>query len=435
MSRPPDLAAVPPHDANLERAVLGAVFENPGAFDELQTLLPGEDAFHNPLCRAAYAILKRRSAAGEPLDLPGVARELDGRQDELGGWGALAELVRFSCIPASLAYHAGQLRKLALARRLGYFAEQLAADVRAQADPDDLRAAAEKTLFTLGETATASKPKPCHEVMFAVMDRVDAYGRGERVGLETGFVDLDAVVGGFRPGEFIVLAGRPGMGKSKLAGNIAVNVAQRGQAVALFNLEMSNEEVAERFACAEARVDHFMLRNGRVDQDARDRVQRAAVALQGLPMLWFDRPSLKPSELLSHLRQLKRQHDLQLAVVDHLLLMGNDQKHSSQNDRVGEISRMLKLCAKEVGVPVLGLCQMNRGIESRTEDMPRLSDLRDSGNIEQDADTVLFLHKPRGDDVTPAHKLVVAKQRNGPTTLLHLHDDAKCYRFTNYAGG
>lgn len=435
MSQLPDPALIPPHDAELERAVLASVFEAPEAFDELQTSLAGPEAFHTALCRTIYGVLCRLNAAGKPLDLASVAREIDGQAGDLGGWGALGDLTTYAVRPATVPFHAQQLRKLHLARQMAHFAETLTADVRGKFDPDELRAWAERELFGMGEASLASRPKTCGEVMGKVLDRLEAYSKQQKVGLETKFVDLDGVLGGLREQELIILAGRPGMGKSKLAGNIALSLAKRGHPVVLFNLEMSNEEMGERFACAEARVDHFALRNGKVDDAARERVTKAAVAIQHYPLFWFDRPSLRPSELLSHLRRLKRRESIELTVVDHLLLLGNDQKHHSQNDRVGEISRMLKLAAKDVKIPVLALCQMNRGIESRHDDEPRLSDLRDSGNIEQDADTVLFLHKKRNAQVSDnTVDLVVAKQRNGPTTRLHLYDDAKSFRFTNYAG-
>lgn len=441
MSRPPDPVLTLPHDAALERELVGSILVRAEAMDEVVPILPTPSAFCHAGCGKVYETALRLYRDGQPVTLVSVGHALHagGGIVDLGPTAGLAHdflagLARDAATPWHAAYFARKVKALETARSMIFLGRQMAEDAQKLAgEPDELRADYERRLFELGEAATHDQPKGNAEVMSRVYDRLEAYEKGERVGIDTGFVDLDAVLNGLRDGELIVLAGRPGMGKSKLAGNVVVNIAKAGVPAALFNLEMSNEEVAERFACAESRVDHFALRNGKVDGDARRRVAVAVGQLRELPIFWHDRPSLRPSELLSHLRRLKRKHGIGLAVVDHLLLMGNDQRHHSQNDRIGEISRMLKLTAKEVRLPVIALCQMNRGIDSRHDDMPRLSDLRDSGNIEQDADTVLFLHKKRGEQGASV-QLVVAKQRNGPTTILHLYDDAKSYRFSNYAG-
>lgn len=435
MSKPPNILE-PPNDKNLERDVLGAVMVHPEAMDEVLPILPTARSFYQDAHQRIYTAILELYQGGQPVTLTSVSHALlnaDAVKD-IGGYAYLAELVNCASTPWNATIYAKKVRSLETARALIYIGRRMADDAqKLRAEPDKLRAEFEQALFEIGVSNQQDHPKTMAEVMNSVLDRIDTYSRREKVGIETRFIDLDGVLGGLRPQELTVLAGRPGMGKSKLAGNIAVNVAKDGHPVATFHLEMSNEEVAERFACAESRVDHFALRNGKTDQDTQRRIMVAASEMRTLPIFWYDRTNLRPSELLSHLRRLKRKHGIELAIVDHLGLMDTDNPWRSPAERIGEISRMLKLIAKEARVHVLALCQMNRGIDSRHDDMPRLSDLRDSGTIEQDADTVLFLHRKRGEQL-PTYDLYVAKQRNGPTTILHLYDDAKAYRFLNHAG-
>ena len=217
------------------------------------------------------------------------------------------------------------------------------------------------------------------------------------------------------------------------------NLAQDGKAVLLFNLEMSNRETGLRIACAIANVDHYRLTHSLLTDGEKTRLNDACIQLGSLPIHWLDKPSLKPLELRSTLRRMKRRHGIELAVVDHILLMQPDAKnHRTRNDEVGEISRMVKLAAKESGVAILGLTQMNRAIEGRGDDPPRLSDLRDSGNIEQDADSVMFLHrKPHGEgEPRPTTvDIYIAKQRNGPQGKATLFDRENCFRFENFHRG
>jgi replicative DNA helicase len=431
-----NVTQIPPHDKDLERSVLAAVFDSPEAFDDLRSALPGPDAFYDFLHRTVFTSLCELAAEGKPLDLAAVSTNLHakGLAEDVGGWGKLTELCGSPIRPAAIPEHADQLRKLHLARQLGYLGQHYASEAwNRKADPDELRAQFEKELFELGTSGSALKPKEMAEIMASVMDRIDAYSRGEKIGIPTGFIDVDNMIGGMAPGELIILAGRPGQGKSMLAVNIVTNLLENEVPSYLFNLEMGNEEVGERMVCAIASIDHFALRTGRLPADERDKALKVAMNLQSAPVVWQDRPTLKPSELLSALRLEKRKKGIKLAVVDHLLLMGNDEKYNTENDRVGEISRMLKLAAKDVGITVLALCQMNRAIDRRADEMPRLSDLRDSGNIEADADVVMFLHK-QSSEPDGVSTLFIAKQRNGPTAMIRLVSNKKSFRFHNYAG-
>lgn len=434
---------VPPHDANLEKCLVSSAMHDRDTLADAREIIPSEDMLYHAGARVIYGALLEMDSQGLAIDLQLVSSHLyqSGKLEQIGGYPGLEDVFRESPTRANAVFYARKVRDLWVLRQMAMIGTDMSRDAMEMAggEPAEIRAKYEQELFSLGEVGIDGKPVTSVQVSHSLMDMADRYANGERVGLGLGFLDIDKIFCGMAPKSVTILAGRPGGGKSKLAGNVIVNTAKEGKPVMLYSLEMTNEEIGMRMACALGNIDHFRLIHNMLSADEQKRLHEAFTELGQLPIHWQDRPGLKPSELRASLRRMKRRHGIELAVVDHMLLMQPDKKSQrSRNDEVGEISRMLKLSAKEANIAMLALCQMNRAVEGRADDTPRLSDLRDSGNIEQDADAVLFLHRKAARDGEPQPTTVdvhIAKQRNGPPGKATLFDRAGCFRFENYIPG
>lgn len=431
----------PPSNHDLEKSLVSSILQNKDVFADVVEVVPTEEMFHDPGAREVYRAILELNRKGEPFDTAIVGQHLykTGRVNEVGGMGNYAEITKFSPTTVNAKTYAIQVKDLWMARQMIYIGNDMARDASelAGGEPAEIRARYEKELFSLAEVGVESKALTSNQVMASVMDGIDRYSDSKGNGPKTGFIDIDCVFMGFSDSTVTVLAGRPGGGKSKFAGNVIVNLANEGVRSMFYSLEMTNEEIGTRMACSVANVDNYRLIHGMLTDEEKSRLNDACAELGRMPVFWQDRPGLKPMELLASLRRMKRRHGIQFAVIDHMLLMGTDRKYNSRNDEVGEISRTIKLAAKELKIPILALCQMNRGVEHRTDECPRLSDLRDSGNIEQDADNVMFLHREKPKDSTPITTVDVhiAKQRNGPLGKATLYDRANCFRFENFQRG
>lgn len=431
-----------PQNIELEKCLVSSVMQDEDVLADVIEIVPDSEMLFHAGAREIYRAVLEMNAKGEARDLQLITQYLyiNGRIKDAGGMEGVAEI--FACSPTKVhaRYYAVKVRDTWMLRRLIYLGTDLARNASEFAgDANDIRADHEREIFALGDVGHESKVESSAQISHQVMDLIDAYGRNEKLGISFGFIDVDNIFCGMEPKSVTVLAGRPGGGKSKLAGNVIVNAAQNGVPVMLYSLEMTNREIGLRIACSLSSIDHFRLVHNQLTPKERIRLNDACNELGKLPIHWQDTPGMRPSELLASLRRMKRKHNIQLAVIDHMLLMQPDNRsHRSRNDEVGEISRMLKLAAKEVDIPILALCQMNRSVEGRSDDTPRLSDLRDSGNIEQDADNVIFLHrKAVGDGLSQPDTvdLHIAKQRNGPQGKVTLLDRANCYRFENWHRG
>ena len=298
---------------------------------------------------------------------------------------------------------------------------------------DQLLARFDRELSQIAEGQSAKEPVRLGAAVLEAMGRLHARHAGESAGLGTGLVDLDASIGGMRPGQLIVIAARPGCGKTALALNIAERVAaDGGTGVLFFSLEMPETELADRSLCSDREIDALCFRRGDVDRIGREALATRYEQLRDLPIFLDDTPGRTPSQIAAVARKMKRRHDIGLVIVDYMQLISHDDPRVSEYERVSAASRHLKNLSKALDIPVIALSQLNRESEKRVDKRPKLSDLRATGQIEQDADVVMMIHRPEMQNPTdyPGQaEIIVAKQRSGPCGTVHVAFDAASTRF------
>jgi replicative DNA helicase len=427
---------IPPQDLDAERAVLAGVIRDNDAVNRVVELV-GPDDFYQPSHRLVFAAMLDLSDRGAPVDAITLAEALraGGRLDDAGGRAAIAGLADATPTAVGIEAHARAVRDRALLRRAITAAQAIIA--RGYDDPgdvDEFLDQAERSVFAL--TARRARPsfvasrELIREAFRVVEERAES--GNPTTGVPTGFAALDDMTGGLQPGDLVIVAGRPAMGKTAFALNLAAHATLREKrGVAVFSLEMSREQVVMRMLCAEAKVDAGRLRSGFLsDRDWRE-LTRQAGRLSEAPLFIDDTPALTVLEMRAKARRLMAERPLGLLVVDYLQLMrGGGESADRREQEISEISRGLKALAKELSLPVIALSQLNRGLEMRDEKRPKLADLRESGAIEQDADLILFLYRDavyrnrewreaNPDKVADA-EVIIGKQRNGPIGTVHL---------------
>lgn len=426
-------AHVPPQNLEAEESVLGAMMVSEAAMDPvlLEVHLREEDFYrdrHRTIFRAIRTLYER----SEPVDALTVSEHLSqhGELDSAGGKDAVSILA--STVPApGNARHYGQIVKQnALLRRLLAAAQTIQQSVHERdGEPDELVEEAERLLFQVAHQDRIREFHRLADVLTEEIDRLEHLAKGDTAltGVPSGFRDLDAITGGFQKGNLVMIAARPSMGKSSMVTNIAEHVAvKQGQPVALFSLEMSETELAHRFIARRARLSSDKLRRGNVVPKDWPGVVRACNELEQAP-LWIDDSSdLGMLELRAKARRLRaQQRDLGLVIVDYIQLMRPEDPRRSRVEQVGHISRGLKILARELDLPVIGISQLSRAPEQRPDKRPILSDLRESGNLEQDSDLVAFIYRDdyyKGEDSDDpgVAELIIGKHRNGPTGKVRL---------------
>lgn len=426
-----------PFDPEAERAVLGAVLLDPRAVDAATEILTPED-FYRPAHQAIFAAMIELFARSEPIDPITVRRELE-RQSTLekaGGAAYLASLLDGLPRTTNVGQYARIVQDRSLLRQVLSISEELRASAsEGTSGAIELIDQAEGKLFELSDSGRRGGFEPISQVARRGLETLEELvDRRELVtGVSTGFKKLDWMTSGFQSGDMIVLAARPSMGKTALALNIAQQAATRNDlAVGIFSLEMSSEQLFFRMISAEAMVPAHKLRTGRVSEEEWERVTHAFDTLTRARVFVDDTAGVTPMEIRSKARRLKHEHDVGLLVVDYLQLMSMGGNYSSRQQEISDISRSLKGIAKELGVPLMALSQLSRAPDQRQGDhRPQLSDLRESGAIEQDADVVMFIFRPEVYEKDPdkiAEKeleglaeVIVAKQRNGPVGFVPMY--------------
>jgi len=431
---------VPPQSLEAERAVLGAILLEPALLPRAIELLTPEE-FYKEAHRKIFAAMIQLFERGEAPDTIMVAETLrrDGVFEEVGGHTLLATLQEEGTVATQFAAYTAIVREKALLREMIRVAREIVEEgYEENDDVQGLLDRAEQMLFRISQRRFQRSAFPVREILDAAIKHIEMlYHRKEDItGLATGFNDLDKMTSGLQRSDFVIIAGRPSTGKTAFALNIAAHAAVELHRPALiFSLEMSKEQLVQRLICAEARVDSRNVRSGFMQQGEWSRIVNAAGRLHEAPLFIDDTANLSVLEARAKARRIMAEHRLELVVIDYLQLMQGRWRAEKRQQEISEISRSLKALAKELNVPVVALSQLSRAVEARGEGLPRLSDLRESGALEQDADLIMFLaRKENAPDVEAGTTdLVIGKHRNGPTGRLELVFHAEYTRFDNLA--
>lgn len=433
-----------PYNEGAEQSVLGSLILDPAAFDSVAIMLRADD-FFSASHRTIFHALESMVGAAEAVEVLTVADwlEVRGQLVAAGGLAYIGELARHTGSAVNIAAYTGMIRRDALRRQLLAVAVEISAFANAPAEdsPEALLERAEQRLRVIAQAfgRDGGNTHAMKTVLANVVEHIDvlAEAGSDVIGLPTGFHDLDKMTAGLQPGHLVVLAGRPSMGKTALAGNIVEHVAlEKRIAVALFSLEMRAEEVIGRMLASDGRIDQQKVRTGQLDDADWPRLTAATARLDSAPIFICDDASATPSSIAAQARAWKRQHDIGLVVVDYLQLMHVPGTKENRATEVAEISRSLKVLARELNVPVLALAQLNRSLEQRTDRRPRMADLRESGGIEQDADLIAALYREEVYSPGPEHagkaELLILKQRSGPIGMVRLTFLAQYVRFESF---
>jgi replicative DNA helicase len=435
-------ARVPPNDIPAEQSVLGGMLLSKDAVGDVADILHDVD-FYRPVHSTIFDCIVALYNKGEPADAVTVKAALidSGDLGRIGGASYLHTLIDACPTAASAGYYARIVADRAVKRRLveaGIHITQLGYSTGH--DADDATDRAQQAVYDVTDRRGSEDYIALEHLLQPTMDEIEASGhRGDMTGIPTGFRDLDDLTNGLHPGQLVVIAGRPGLGKSTAALDIARScTVKHKQGACIFTLEMSRTEVTMRLLSAEAHVPLQNLRTGRMSDDDWMRMSRRAGDVAEAPLFVDDSPNMTVMEIRAKARRLVQQHNVKLVIVDYMQLMSSPKRTESRQQEVSEISRGLKLMAKDLKIPVIAVSQLNRGPEQRTDKRPQLSDLRESGAIEQDADMVILLHRddyyekecPRAGEAD----FIVAKHRNGPTDTVTVAFQGAYSRFVDLAG-
>ena len=438
------LDRVPPQNIEAEQSVLGSILIEQSAIAKISDILQPEDFYreaHRMVYRAAMTLFER----GEAIDFITVIDTLR-REESLeraGGISYITSLANGVPTAANIVFHAKIVQEKSLLRRLIHAATDIAALGYAETEEvERVLDQAEQKILEVATRKIGQDYAPIKEIIFSTLDKIDEMhkAKGGITGLSTGFTNLDKLTGGFQRSDLILIAARPSMGKTAFVLNVAQHMATRDKkSVAIFSLEMPREQLAMRMMCAEGLIDSQRFRTGAMSSEEWKNLVDAADRLSASPMFIDDTAGVNAVELRNKARRISKEHGLDCIIIDYLQLMdgGAHSRIDNRQQQISDISRSLKALARELQVPVIALSQLSRGPESRTSRKPMLSDLRESGSLEQDADMVAFLY--REDYYNPETEkknlteLIIAKNRNGPTETVELYFHKNFTRFTDYS--
>ncbi|MBI1987419.1 MAG: replicative DNA helicase [Nitrospinae bacterium] len=431
---------LPPQDLEVEQSVLGAILIENESFEKCWGIITEPDFYRDAHRKIFSTILELRQAR-EPIDLLTLAERLRRRNllDEVGGMAYLASLIERVPTAANVKYHAKIVREKAILRNLIHSATEIITDsYEASEEVDELLDRAERRIFEIGERRALAGFVHLNQVLKESFETIDRLLQRKRLvtGVPTGFIDFDIKTAGLQSGDLVIIAGRPSMGKTAFCLNIAQHVGVRERLpVAIFSLEMSKEQLALRLLCSEGRLDSGKLRTGFLDKDELPKLTRAAGVLSDSLIFIDDSAALSPLDIRARSRRLQAEHGLSLVMVDYLQLIRGRGRIENRQQEISEITRSLKALAKELNAPLVAVSQLSRAVEQRSDRRPQLSDLRESGAIEQDADVVAFLYR---DEVYNEESLdkgmaevIISKQRNGPIGTVKLAFHKEITRFEN----
>jgi replicative DNA helicase len=436
---------LPPQSIEAERYVLGAILQDPKALNDCLSILKEDDTFYQQAHSDIFKAISELSLENAPIDLRTVEYRLEkwGKLESIGGREFLFALVGDVASSANVEYHAKIVQEKSVLRKMVHSCSEIIGQAMdPSAELKGLLDEAGRQIFSLAENRTADTMRHVGLVLQDTLALIDKYAKGLS-GVRTGFRDLDLLTSGLQSTDFIVLAGRPGMGKTAFALSLMANAAiQYNHKVAFFSLEMGGEQLIQRVLCSKAGVSMELLRQGKLPREDHSKIVVACGPISKAPIYIDDRAGLTILELKSKCRLLKQKHGLDMIIVDYLQLMEGPKGSDNRQHEVSVISRGMKELAKELRVPVMALSQLSRKVEERDGGKPMLSDLRESGAIEQDADMVWFVHRPskyqKADDPqvhdAAYSELIVAKHRNGPLKDIKLTFKGEHAAFYNYVG-
>ncbi|MEW5818886.1 MAG: replicative DNA helicase [Cyanobacteriota bacterium] len=433
---------LPPQSIEAEQAILGAVLVNPDCIPTVLEYVKPEN-FYKQSHKYIYQAVLDLFDQNEPVDLVTVSeylRDID-QLDSVGGRVYINDLALSVITTANVEYHARKVSEKSILRDLIRIGTSIVSQAYEENDIDKALDFAERLVFELGQRRDTRELTHIKDIVTESFHRIEERyeNKDELLGLSSGFYDLDSLTAGFQKSDLIILAARPSMGKTAFCLNIAAEASIRKQTpIALFSLEMSKEQLVQRLLCAEAEIDAQRIRTGHMQMDDWTKLSTAMARLAPAPVFIDDTPAISVMEVRSKARKLKYEKpDLGLIIIDYLQLMEGDSR--ARGDRVQEIStisRGLKALAREIDVPVIALSQLSRAVEQRQNKKPMLSDLRESGSIEQDADIVMFIYRdeyyhPELIEKRGEAEIIIAKQRNGPVGSINLHFQPNITKFKN----
>jgi replicative DNA helicase len=448
-----DMRKVPPQSIEAEMSILGGVLLDNEAINRALEIIRPEE-FYRESHRKIFRAMIDLSTNGEPCDLITLTTLLKkkGELEDAGGGAYLSTLVEYVPTAANIAYYCKIVKEKAVTRSLITAATEIVTkSFDEQSSVDELLDQAQKTIFEISENKLKPAFFPVKDILKETIRNIEKlYEKKDHVtGVPTGFIDLDGMTAGFQKGDLVIVAGRPSMGKTAFALNLGQHAAihaDQKTAVAIFSLEMSKEQLVTRLLCSESKIDASRLRTGHLIDADWGRLMTGAGKLHDAPIYIDDTPAITVLEMRAKCRRLKADKNLGLVIVDYLQLMRGSSSESRQQE-ISEISRSLKALAKELDIPVIALSQLNRGLENRTDKRPMMSDLRESGAIEQDADVIMFVYRDAvycdackrrdGSCTVEGHdrqaEIIIGKQRNGPIGSVNMIFNGEYTKFENKA--
>lgn len=436
----PFLERIPPHSMEAEQSVLGSMLLDKEAVSSATEVLKIED-FYSEGNREIYSIMIRLYESGQPVDLVTVVDELyqKGTIEGIGGITYITNLSRFVPSTANVKFYIRIVEEKAILRRLiKASGEIMKESYESSLEIEEIINRAEKSIFDISQNNIKVNFEPIRITLMDSYNKIEEIfnNKGRITGVPSGFYELDEKLSGMHASELIIVASRPAMGKTALAMNIVQHAALHAKVpVAVFSLEMSKDQLANRMLCCEAHVELQKIRNGELSEEDWRKLARAMAPLSQAPIFIDDTAGINTMEMRSKCRRLKMEHGLGLVVIDYIQLMSGRGRIENRQQEISEISRSLKVMAKELSVPIIACSQLSRAPEARTDHRPMLSDLRESGAIEQDADVVMFLYRDEYYNADSEDKnlaeVIISKQRNGPTGVVKLAWLGEYTKFAN----
>jgi replicative DNA helicase len=440
---PENLERLPPHSREAERCVLGSTLRDNTVIPDVIQIISGPESYYLDAHQKIWQAIRDLFERAHPVDLVTLAEHLREKQqiEDIGGYGYLGELWEAAPTAANAEYYARIVRDKAMVRHLIHAGTEILHDAYEQSMPaDDLLESAERRILDIAQLGITGQYVSLKDALSEAYDRIDTRSSGEAgsgSGVLSGYMDLDEKTAGFQTSELIIVAARPSVGKTSFCLNLLRNMAvDDSHPVFFVSLEQSRIELAERLLCCQARVDSHKLRKGHLNADEMEKLIEAGEILRRAKLFIDDTPGQGMLRIAANARRLYLREKIKLVAIDYLQLIEPDDRRAPRQEQVANISRRLKFLARELKIPVIALAQVNRSSEDRQDHRPRLADLRESGSIEQDADTVMLLHRPELYEPGQHEgviEVIIGKQRNGPTGEVTLTYLKQFMRFENFA--